>query len=372
MQPDFETLLVVGEKEDHEKSAAYLADQLGIGYTTIPGMGRSINPASDYFAYHQLKKLIRSFRPDVVHTHAAKPGALGRLAASSAQVPVIVHTFHGHIFHSYFNSAKTRFFIRTEQYLGRKSDAIIAISEQQRKELVDDFHIADAGKFHVVPLGFDLDRFHNHQEEKRKAFRSEFNVAEDEIAIGIIGRLVPVKNHYLFLKAIRHVLDHSGKKIRAFIIGDGETRQDLENMAREAGIEFSTENSLEHRHPLIFTSWRSDVDVINAGLDIVCLTSFNEGTPVSLIEAQAANKPIVSTRVGGIADIVIEGETGLLADVKEPEIFSGHVLRLVEDDALRQRLGANSRQHVLQRFSYQRLVTDMSALYYDLLDRKKS
>lgn len=370
MSPDYETLLVVGEKEDHEKSAEYLAKQLGINYVTVAGMGRSIQPASDYFAYQKLKKLIRSFKPDVVHTHAAKPGALGRLAAASEKVPVILHTFHGHVFHSYFNSAKTKFIINTERYLSRKSDAIIAISEQQRKELLMDFRIAPAEKFRVVPLGFDLDRFRTGQEEKRNRFRTEFSVADDEIAIGIIGRLVPVKNHYLFMKAIRHVFDNTSKKVKAFIIGDGETRQDLENVAQEVNIPYSTENDAEHQHPLVFTSWRSDVDVINAGLDIICLTSFNEGTPVSLIEAQAANKPIVSTKVGGIADIVIEGQTALLADVQDSEKFSEHLLNIVEDDELRQRLGSNSHQHVLERFSYQRLVNDMSLLYDELLHKK--
>jgi len=371
MAPDFDTLLIVGEKEDHEKSAEHLAKQLGIKFITIKGMGRSLNPASDYFAYRELKKLIKSFKPDIVHTHAAKPGAVGRLAAASEKVPVIVHTFHGHVFHSYFNSAKTKFFINTERFLGRKSDAIIAISEQQRKELAEQFKIAPAEKFRVIPLGFDLDRFQSAQEEKRKKFRTEFNLADEEIAIGIIGRLVPIKNHYLFLKAIKHVFDNSTKKVKAFIIGDGETRNDLENVASEVGIHFSTERSAEHLHPLVFTSWRSDVDFINAGLDIVCLTSFNEGTPVSLIEAQAANKPIVSTRVGGIADIVIEGQTALLADVQETEKFSEHVLQLVENDELRKRMGEASHEHVLQRFSYQRLVNDMSELYYELLDRKK-
>lgn len=371
MAPDFDTLLVVGEKEDHEKSAEYLATQLGIQYVTIKGMGRSINPASDFFAYRELKKLIKSYKPDVVHTHAAKPGALGRLAASSAGVPVILHTFHGHVFHSYFNAAKSKFIINTERYLGRKSDAIIAISEQQKKELVMDFRIAPAEKFRVVPLGFDLDRFRTGQEEKRARFRTEFSVAENEIAIGIIGRLVPVKNHYLFLKAIRHVFDHSSKKVKAFIIGDGETRADLQNVANEVGIPFSTENDAEHPYPLVFTSWRSDVDTINAGLDIICLTSFNEGTPVSLIEAQAANKPVVSTRVGGIADIVIEGETALLADIEDAQLFSDHLLQLVEDDALRARLGAKSHEHIMSRFSYQRLTDDMSRLYYELLDKKR-
>ncbi|HYC28297.1 MAG TPA: glycosyltransferase family 4 protein, partial [Chitinophagaceae bacterium] len=137
------------------------------------------------------------------------------------------------------------------------------------------------------------------------------------------------------------------------------------------GIAYSTETSAEHLHPLVFTSWRSDVDVINAGLDIICLTSFNEGTPVSLIEAQAANKPVVSTRVGGIADIVIEGQTALLADVQETEKFSENLLQLVEDDTLRKRLGENSHHHVMERFSYQRLVDDMSKLYQELLHQNK-
>jgi glycosyltransferase involved in cell wall biosynthesis len=371
MAPEYETLLVVGEKEDHEKSAEHLAQQLGIKFVTIKGMGRSINPSSDYFAYKELRKLIKSFKPDIVHTHAAKPGTLGRLAAASEKVPAIVHTFHGHVFHSYFNSAKSKFFINTERFLARKSDAIIAISEQQQKELVYDFKIAPAEKFRVVPLGFDLGRFRTKQEEKRKKFRTEFNLAEDEIAIGIIGRLVPVKNHYLFLKAIKHVFDNSSKKVKAFIIGDGETRSDLENILKEINIPFSTEHSSEHVYPFVFTSWRSDVDVINAGLDIICLTSFNEGTPVSLIEAQAANKPIVSTRVGGIADIVIEDETALLANVQETEKFSNQLLQLVEDDDLRKKMGERSHGHVMERFSYQRLVNDMSQLYYELLDKKK-
>lgn len=371
MQPDFETLLVVGEKEGHEKNADHITTQLGIDYVTINGMGRSINPTSDYFAYQKLRKLIREFKPDILHTHAAKPGALGRLAAKAEGVPVVLHTFHGHVFHSYFSSAKTKFFLQTERFLARRSDAIIAISEQQRKELVEDFRIAPPEKFHVVPLGFDLDRFQTGQEEKRQSFRQEFGLEDDVIAIGIIGRLVPVKNHGLFLNALQHVLQQTSRKVKAFVIGDGETRSALEEQAAASGIVFSTEKSTAHPHPLVFTSWRSDIDRINAGLDIICLTSFNEGTPVSLIEAQAANKPIVSTKVGGIADIVVEGQTALLSDVKDQEGFSQHLLRLIEDDALRNRLGSNSRSHVMQRFSYQRLVTDMSALYKQLLQKKK-
>ena len=371
LAPEFETILVVGEKEEHEKSAAYLADDLGINYVTIKNMGRSINPATDYLAYREIKKLIKSFKPDIVHTHAAKPGAIGRLAASALNVPVILHTFHGHVFHSYFNSLKSNFFIRAERLLAQKSDAIIAISEQQKRELAHQFKIAPEQKFHVVPLGFDLDRFQVNNAEKREKFRREFNLDKETIAIGIIGRLVPVKNHYLFLKAIKYVFDHSHKKVKAFIIGDGETRADLENVAIETGMLFSTEADAQHEHPLVFTSWRSDIDVINSGLDIICLTSYNEGTPVSLIEAQASDKPIVSTRVGGIADVVVENKTALLADVQDTETYCNHLLKLVDDDDLRRTMGETSSRYVMERFSYQRLVNDMSQLYYQLLEKKK-
>ena len=154
---EFETLLVVGEKEDHEKSAHYLAEGLGLNYVTLPQMGRAISPANDYQAYRQLKKIIRDFQPDVVHTHAAKPGALGRLAAHASGVPVIVHTYHGHVFHSYFNTLKSGFYINTERLLARKSTALVAISNAQKKELTEDFKIAPPEKFRVIQLGLDLD-----------------------------------------------------------------------------------------------------------------------------------------------------------------------------------------------------------------------
>lgn len=370
LSPEFETLLVVGEKEAHEKSAGYLADQLGINYVTIPEMGRSISPMKDVQAYNKLKKLIREFKPDIVHTHAAKPGALGRLAASACGVPAIVHTYHGHVFHSYFNKVKSGFYINLERFLASKSSAIVAISEAQKKELSQEFKIAPEHKFRIIPLGLDLDKFQRDMPEKRSTFRAEFGLDDDVVAIGIIGRLVPVKNHPLFLKAIHHVLQHSSRKIRAFMIGDGETRADLEAEASRLGIPFSVQDSDEHPHPLVFTSWRSDVDTIMAGLDIIALTSFNEGTPVSLIEAQAAGKPIVSTKVGGIGDIVLEGETALLAALDDEETFCRHLLQLVEDEDLRVRLGSNSSPYVLQRFSYQRLMRDMSELYYELLHKK--
>jgi glycosyltransferase involved in cell wall biosynthesis len=370
MQPDFDTMLVIGGKEDHEQDADFLATANNIQPTCIPQMKRSISPGNDWAAYNKLKKLIKEFKPDIVHTHAAKSGALGRLAAKHSNVPVIVHTFHGHIFHSYFNSLKTNLFIRAERYLGSISDAIIAISDVQKKELSGDFKIAVAEKFRVIPLGLDLDNFAIDRSAKRNKFRSEFGLEDETVAIGIIGRLVPVKNHSLFLTAVKYVLNNSTVKVKAFIIGDGESRVSIEKFASTLDIKFSQHTDKEHPHPLVFTSWRTDIDTICAGLDIIALTSLNEGTPVSLIEAQAAGKPIVSTRVGGIADVVLENKTALLSDITDEKAFCNNLLKLVNDISMREKFSHAGQEYVLNRFGYQRLVADMSNLYRDLLDKK--
>lgn len=371
LQPEFETLMVVGPKDPHEQDASYLAQKLGIEVHTIPEMGRSVSALSDVQALLKLRQLIRTFRPDVVHTHAAKPGALGRVAAASMGVPAIVHTYHGHVFHSYFNRFKTELAIRTERWLARHTHAIIAISPQQQQELVQDFRIAPAHKFRQIHLGLDLDPFTRQQVEKRTAFRASFGLAPDEVAIGIIGRLVPVKNHDLFLQGLYHVLRHSTQRVKAFIIGDGETRGRLEAVAASMGIAFSGHTDAVHPHPLVFASWRKDMDTVMAGLDIVALTSFNEGTPVSLIEAQAAGKAIVATRVGGVADVVADNASALLCAVGDVPGFGAHLLRLVEDASLRLQIGGHSRQRVLEQFGYQRMVRETADLYHHLLDQKK-
>ena len=192
---------------------------------------------------------------------------------------------------------------------------------------------------------------------------------DDAIAIGIIGRLVPIKNHNLFLEGINYLLSKTSKKIKAFIIGDGETRQALERKAGQLNISFS--NNHNTNASLIFTSWRNDIDVINAGLDVIALTSLNEGTPVSLIEAQAASKPIVSTRVGGISDIVLENETALLSNVNDTAAFQRNLLQLVENDEMRNSFSKKGAAHVQKKFSVERLANDMANLYYELLDKKK-
>jgi glycosyltransferase involved in cell wall biosynthesis len=364
LPPDYETLLIGGAEEEGEESSLHIPEQLGLKPVIIPELKREISFRNDYAAYKKIKQIIVEFKPDIVHTHASKAGAIGRLAAISCKVPVIVHTFHGHVFHSYFGSLKTAFYKTIERYLAKHSDAIVAISNLQKKELTETYKICTPQQTHVINLGFDLARFAEPGDEKRKTFRTRYNIANDELAIGIIGRLAPVKNHKLFIDAIEFVKKNSPKKIKAVIIGDGETRAQLEDYILSKGLHFS---SKDHGKALFcFTSWSKEIDVDLAGLDLVCLTSKNEGTPVSLIEAQAAGKYSVSTNVGGIADI-LHPDGGCLSDPNDPQAFCNNLLRSVNDFETLSLKAKNGQAHVLEQFSYQRLVQDMLNLYKNLL-----
>jgi glycosyltransferase involved in cell wall biosynthesis len=369
LDPEFETMLVSGMTGGTEESSEFILQKLGLHPIYIREMYRELNPFRDYKAYFRLRQIIREFRPDIVHTHAAKAGAVGRLAAAHERVPVIVHTFHGHVFHSYFGPAKTRAFLEIERYLARRTDAIVTLSDIQKEELTTQFRIAPAAKFEVIPLGFDLSRFTEDKDTKRAFFRQKYNVSDDEILISIVGRLVPVKNHTMFLKALKIVSEKTSKKIRAFIIGDGEERGNIEALATELGLSFNNAD-LAQKNILTFTSWIKDIDVSNAGSDIIVLTSYNEGTPVSLIEAQASARPIVSTRVGGIANIVKEGETALLAASDDVGAFAAHLLSLIENDVLRSQMSGQGTSFVMDHFSHLRLASDMSRLYRRLLNDK--
>ena len=369
MPSEFETLLVGDEKDDSEDSSEFIVKNLGLDPIIIPEMKREIDLKNDFEAYRKMVNIIREFKPDIVHTHASKAGTIGRLAAANMKVPAIVHTFHGHVFHSYFGKMKTVMYKNIERNLARRSSAIIAISEKQKTELCLIHRICKTEKIRVVPLGFDLSRFTENMAEKRQSFRNKYRISEDEIAIGIIGRLVPVKNHKLFIEASKIVLDKTSSKVRFFIIGDGEDRLRIEAMATQTGIPFVDAMATNDIAPLTFTSWIKDIDVACAGLDIIALTSLNEGTPVSLIEAQAANKPIVTTNVGGIENVVIDGVTALLSHSKtDPQPFSDLLLQLTENAEKRAEMSRIGWEHVKNKFHYTRLVRDMTELYYDLLN----
>jgi glycosyltransferase involved in cell wall biosynthesis len=281
---------------------------------------------------------------------------------------VVLHTFHGHVFHSYFSPAKTRLYIEIEKFLARKSTCIIAISNSQKDELCANYKICQADKIEVVRLGFDLAKFQADQLQKRIQFREQYKLDEDEVAIGIIGRLVPVKNHSFFLEVLKEVFEKTDKKVRAFIIGDGEERSEIERKAKDLDLDFTDCTIESRKSKLSFTSWIRDIDVAYAGLDIITLTSLNEGTPVSLIEAQAANKPIVATRVGGIENIVLKNETALLSENRDKETFVNNLVCLVENKEKRVAMGLKGWTHVNKTFHYDRLINDMDILYRKLLN----
>ena len=364
MPEKFETLLVGGMHDETEKSSDFILKNLNLSPIIIPEMKREINLKQDIIAYKKIKQLINEFKPDIVHTHASKAGALGRLAASNLKVKGIVHTFHGHVFHSYFGKMKTSFYKTIERKLAKKSTNIIAISELQKKELVENYKICSADKVTVIPLGFDLERFNLDSENKRNIFRNKWNVEDDEIAIGIIGRIVPVKDHEFFIDVIEQVISRTKKRLRFFIIGDGENKQKLINHIVKKNLSFTCEKN--KKALITFTSWVTEVDVAISGLDIVCLTSKNEGTPVSLIEAQSGYKPIVSTRVGGINDVVIENKSALLSEVNDLETYFNNILKLSENDKLRAEFSNNGSQ-IKDKFSYHKLIKNMNELYSSIL-----
>lgn len=371
MAPDYETLLVGGMNDKSEACSDYIVQKLGIHAIKISEMMRSINGYNDVVAYEKIKSIIKRYKPDIVHTHASKAGVLGRQAAISCGVPVIVHTFHGHIFNSYFNKYVTATFKRIEQHYAKRTSAIVAISDIQKYELSEVYKIAPAEKFRVIPLGFDLNRFQENKAMKRDAFRKQYGIADDEIAVSIVGRLVPVKNHRMFIDAIRDVKSKTNRKVRGVIVGDGDLRDGLLEYAKLHGLTASTP---EHKVPnsdLIFTSWIKDADYVFAGSEISALTSLNEGTPVSIIESQAANVPVVSTIVGGIRDVVVEGKTALLSPTQNVDAFSENLLTLVENDEMRKQMSEDGWIFVRDKFHYTRLVNDMKNLYDELLANRK-
>lgn len=372
LQPQFETLLVSGMIDDNEESSEFILDDLGIKPRYISNMYRDISPLKDLTAYREIKQIIKEFRPDIVHTHAAKAGTLGRLAAYDMNVPVILHTFHGHVFHSYFGTAKTRLFLEIERFLARLSSCIVAISETQKQELSQVYQVCAAEKIATIPLGFDLRRFKDNQVNKRIEFRQEYHLADDEIAIGIVGRLVPIKNHTLFLQAVQLLQQQGIQKLRVFVVGDGEERANIEQLAQELRLSSCNYQAAiaGNKATVTFTSWIREVDKVYAGLDIVALSSLNEGTPVSLVEAQAANRPVVSTEVGGVRDVVQVGKTALLSPSGDVVAFANNLRRLCNNSHLRRKMGQAGANFVDSRYSYRRLTRDMADLYLQLLHEK--
>jgi glycosyltransferase involved in cell wall biosynthesis len=369
IDPDFKTLVLAGFKEPYEGNSDYLLKDLDIPFEYVPHMGRSIDPVKDLKAYRYIYRSIKNNKPDIVHTHAAKAGVLGRLAAhhNGIKPRAIVHTYHGNVFDGYFSPVKTRVFLKIERYLCGISDAIVAISERQKDDLVNKYKIAPAGKVHVIKLGFDLQRFTEQQESKRIAFRTYYGIKEDEIVIAITGRLTAIKNHALFIESIALFRQQNpALKFKVFIVGDGELLESIIAQANNSGFSVCKPGAVNFNANIIFTSWRKDIDVINAGADIIALTSVNEGTPVSIIEAQASETAVICTDVGGVKDVVNDGYNGMVCD-QHPIQFAQKLGELATNTGLRNMLASNGKKSALENYSYNRLVKETEDLYHNLL-----
>jgi glycosyltransferase involved in cell wall biosynthesis len=360
----YRTVLVRGHEEPDEGDMDYLAEQLGVAPVLVASLRR--NPSRrDIPALISLVRLIARKRPAIVHTHAAKAGTLGRLAAVIVGLgpgprPLLVHTFHGHSLTGYFSPRTAAVYRRIEQWLASRTDVLIAVSEEVRDELVR-LRVADAGRFTVVPLGFDLTPFEVGAQERarrRDRFRRELGIDRDEKLVTLIARLVPIKRVDRFLRVALDLADRR-ENLHFLVVGDGELRDQL-RASPEAG-------RLDGR--VTWAGFRRDIPDVCFASDAVVLTSDNEGTPVSLIEAQAAGTPVVGTRVGGVASVVREGATGSIVDRDDEAGMAVAISRMLDDASAATRAAAAGAD-VARDFSLDALITRVHELYERLLESR--
>ena len=371
---EFQTTLIAGSVPPGEDDMGYFADENGVRPVYLREMSREISP-SDTRSLLKLYRLIKAEKPDIIHTHTAKAGTLGRIAGSMYRWLTwgtlvgrprrirMVHTFHGHVFHSYYSPAKTRAFLAIERTLARATDRIVVLSDQQLDEINKKFRVGNLERFAVVPLGIDIEQFDSDPSVRQK-LRAEFGVQESDVVVGFVGRLTEIKNISLLLHAAALIRER--KDVKFAIVGDGHLRPDLEQKAASLDIGSNT----------IFLGNRSDISDIYSALDIVALTSLNEGTPLSLIEAMAAGKPVISTGVGGVRDLLgaVREEyggfsicdRGIRVESFEPADYQAGLTYLVENRRWRAEIAERGRKYIRSRYGKDRLIDDIKRLYREL------
>lgn len=357
LDPDrYETLLVAGRPGPGEGSFEELARRHGARMVLLPSLSPEIDPKADLRSLQALRRIVLSFDPQIVHTHTAKAGAVGRTAALVARNrrrPLIVHTYHGHVLEEYFGPVVTAGYRGIERGLARFTDRLVGVSQATVDDLVR-LGVAPRERFAVIPLGLELGRFLSLDPRPDPRARAALGAGEDEVIALYAGRLVPIKKVDVLLRAVAGAR-RAGAALRLLVLGDGELRPALEALARELGIGAGVS----------FLGYREDVMPYLAAADIGALSSANEGTPVALIEAAAAGRPLLGTRVGGVADVVAEG-TGRLVESRDHEALAAALSELAGDDRLRRELGARAREHVRTRYAGERLLADVDRLYCDL------
>jgi len=370
----FSSRLVTGAVSPGEGEMGYFADSRGVVPIIIPELGRQISPLNDFKALWKIYRLVWAEKPDIIHTHTAKAGSLGRLAGVLYNLVVLclghsrraklVHTFHGHVFHGYFSPWKSRLLVLVERLLALLSHRIIAVSEAVKVDLVEVYKVCRGEKVRVIPIGLDLS-WVDDLKGYCGAMRKEFHIPPHATTVGIVGRLTGIKNHRLFFTAARSLRRDN---LRFLAVGDGKLRSDLQRMVRDLGLEGC----------VVFTGWQKEPAKIYADLDIVCLTSLNEGTPVSLIEAMAAGRPFVATDVGGVRDLMVGPQTihpsgfrvftnGVLTPPDDPVALSEAVAFLAANPGQRRAMGMIGQKWATERCSRERLLQETERLYVELL-----
>ena len=368
----WQTLLVTGEISPGEGSMEEVARERGLRPIKIETLSRQLSPARDLRSLWRLIRLFRRERPLIVHTHTAKAGTVGRLAAMAAGVPVRVHTFHGHVFDGYFSRRRTRIFLAIERFLARHTDAVIAVSPSQRNELVETYRIASPERVVTIPLGFDLGPFLR-VETPEGSLRAAAGCSPEQPLVGWIGRLTAIKAPLLYLESASRLLTRL-PATRFVMVGDGEMRGACEAQIRRAGV----------NDKICLPGWKQDLASVYADLDLLVLTSINEGTPLTLLEAMASARPFIAPDVGGVRDLMagstraLDGRRWQLFDngilvprSREPGQIADAVEYLLRRPELARRMGSAGREFVCTRYSFQRLAADLETLYLQLARKKK-
>ncbi|MGB7203601.1 MAG: glycosyltransferase [Pyrinomonadaceae bacterium] len=375
---EFRSVLIAGNIAEGEDDMGYFAAQNGVAPIYIEDLSRELS-LKDLSAARRIYRQIKLYAPDIIHTHTAKAGTLGRLVAFAyrwltwstlvgrpRQIK-IVHTFHGHIFHSYYGKLKTRIYLTIEKLLAKfATDKIVVISQQQLREINQEFNVGKNSQFSVIPLGIDFENFPQSNEVCEQKLREEIGASDNEIIVGFLGRLTEIKNVSLLLNAAA-LSASTEMKLRFIIVGDGQLRARLEAESRSLGL----------RDRVTFLGHRSDVLELIAGMDIVALSSLNEGTPLSLIEAMASGVPVVATGVGGVVDLLGEiDETkdgfdvchrGIMVQSGNAPSLCDGLMFLAQNDTLRKTLSQRGKKFVRSEYSIDRLTNDMRDLYRALI-----
>jgi glycosyltransferase involved in cell wall biosynthesis len=353
-----DVVVVAGTLAAGEKSMEYVADDLEVVLWKLPVLQRELSLRADAAAIAALRRIIRERRPDVLHTHTAKAGATGRLAAligGDARPAAIVHTYHGHVLSGYFSRRWEHVFRRIERVLAHSTGTLVAVSEEVRDDLVG-FGVARPGRFAVVPYGFDLPAWSEADDQARARIRKELGLSDDTFAIGWAGRITAIKRPLDLVRTLRALRDE-GVDAALVLVGDGEDRPQTEALARELGVWESCR----------FVGFQRQIREWYAAVDASLLTSANEGTPVVAIESLAAGRPVVATRAGGTGSVVIDGENGYLRPIGDIGGLAGGLATLARDSALRERLGRRGAEDVRSRFTIDRMADELDAVYRRLL-----